>query len=610
MANVRPAHRRPAAGNIAAMPEVVVVGASVAGAATAIHLARRGRDVLLLDRSEFPRRKPCGEGLFPAGVRQLRELGLLERLDGATVIESLRFHGYGATAEAGLGSPDAPAIGVRRSILDHVLLRAAAEAGARVALGGGPSQLQVEEDGSFSLLSEHKAIAGPAMIVAADGLGSGLRRAAGLDPKRRGRRYGVTAHVELRKPPEPAVEVHFRPGFEVYVTPVGGRCVNVALLMSKPMTKLLAGAPDGAMEELLHRESCLAAGWRLLDAPLVAGPFPVRPRRLWKRNLVLAGDAAGFFDGITGEGMSLALIIGAGLRGGSRRLLERRQDERFSRIRAEAESVGEELRAAGKADADAVGQTVDGTAGDQGVGPPRGRFHAHGGGQQRRAGVAKPAAAGPAGASAGLNDAGDEAGLAGEMVVVAGKTGEQRLLVANAEGQEDGIGESGADGQTPQAKGGGQAEQLDRDDRVIRVAHVGVGAAGLDKRVGRYGATRVPAPAQRRKHPGAQALSQEQGQEPGQARPRRTGEQRAANYRRMERHDQGESAAADGAFFGSLRGRDVASGIGQLGHAGGGHAGADDGAGQQRRTSRSSIEMPGPKAAITPQPPGADSSAK
>jgi flavin-dependent dehydrogenase len=290
------------------MPEVVVVGASVAGAATAIHLARRGREVLLVDRSEFPRRKPCGEGLFPAGVRQLRELGLLDRLDGAMIIESLRFQGYGAAAEAGLGSPDAPAIGVRRSVLDHVLLRAAAEAGARVALGGGPSQLQVEEDGRFSLRSEQKVSACPAMIVAADGLGSGLRRAAGLDPKLRGRRYGVTAHVELRKPPEPAVEVHFRPGFEVYVTPVGGRCVNVAVLMSKPMTKLLAGAADGAMEELLHRESCLPAGWRLLDAPLVAGPFPVLPRSLWARNLVLAGDAAGFFDGITGEGMSLALV--------------------------------------------------------------------------------------------------------------------------------------------------------------------------------------------------------------------------------------------------------------------------------------------------------------
>jgi flavin-dependent dehydrogenase len=44
-----------------------------------------------------------------------------------------------------------------------------------------------------------------------------------------------------------------------------------------------------------------------LDAPLASGPFPQRPRRLWNRNLVLAGDAAGFFDGITGEGMSLAL---------------------------------------------------------------------------------------------------------------------------------------------------------------------------------------------------------------------------------------------------------------------------------------------------------------
>jgi flavin-dependent dehydrogenase len=61
------------------------------------------------------------------------------------------------------------------------------------------------------------------------------------------------------------------------------------------------------MLEFLHQEPFIPAGWRFVDAAMVAGPFPVRPKHLWNRNLVLAGDAAGFFDGITGEGMSLAL---------------------------------------------------------------------------------------------------------------------------------------------------------------------------------------------------------------------------------------------------------------------------------------------------------------
>ncbi len=290
-----------------AVADVLVVGAGVAGAATAIHLAERGRQVLLVDRSAFPRRKPCGEGLFPAGVRELRSLNLLDQLQSASVLERLRFHGYGHSAWAWLDAAGTPALGVRRDLLDAALLRRAAAAGVEVRLQARVSDLAAEGKDRFSVIVERRYLE-PAAIVAADGLNSALRRQAGLDRPRRGKRYGVTAHIELRKAPDPAVDVFFRPGFEIYVTPVGGRVVNVAILMAKPLTKQLAGAPDHALETLLRREQCLPGPWRLMDAPLVAGPFPARARRLWNRNLVLAGDAAGFFDGITGEGMSTALV--------------------------------------------------------------------------------------------------------------------------------------------------------------------------------------------------------------------------------------------------------------------------------------------------------------
>src|SRR5262245_23385775 len=117
------------------MAEVVVVGASVAGAATAIHLARLGREVLLCDRSATPGLKACGEGIFPAGVRELRNLGVLDLLEGSVRIERLRFEGYGENAEARLGSAVAPALGVSRASLSAAVLAAARAAGVQTELG-------------------------------------------------------------------------------------------------------------------------------------------------------------------------------------------------------------------------------------------------------------------------------------------------------------------------------------------------------------------------------------------------------------------------------------------------------------------------------------------
>src|SRR5713101_4431980 len=58
------------------MKDLLIAGAGIAGSALAIHLARRGHSVVLLERSRFPREKPCGEGLMPAGVAALERLGI------------------------------------------------------------------------------------------------------------------------------------------------------------------------------------------------------------------------------------------------------------------------------------------------------------------------------------------------------------------------------------------------------------------------------------------------------------------------------------------------------------------------------------------------------
>lgn len=293
-------------GNSAPAYDAVVVGGSLAGAATAIHLAEAGRRVVLLEHSHVYKRKACGEGLFPQGVRELGRLGLLPAvLEQPVRLAGVRFHAGDAVAAATMEGGGG--LGVRREWLDPLLLGRAESAGvevrrgvtARALLRDGPRLRGVATDAGDVLAR---------VVVGADGLNSRIRRLAALDGKRRGTRYGISAHVRLNRPLEPFVDVHFEPGYELYITPVGESDANVALLVRKPAMHQFAGRLQTHYGMILRAHPALGDAFELLDEPLAAGPFVASCTRPWRANLVLVGDAAGFFDGITGEGMSVALV--------------------------------------------------------------------------------------------------------------------------------------------------------------------------------------------------------------------------------------------------------------------------------------------------------------
>lgn len=284
------------------MHDVAIAGASIAGAATAIHLARLGHSVVLLDRATFPRRKACGEGVFPAGVRELESLGVLARLEEPpSRLAGIRFRAGKHVAEAPLAG-----MGLTRLSLDAALVAAAVEAGVDVRTGVSIGQ-PVIRDRRVAAFSTSDGEVTARAFVAADGLHSPLRRFARLDGSAAGNRYGISAHVKLATPADPVVDVTFATDHELYITPTGPMTANVALLMRREQMRPFAGRLGAAYEELIARYPQLA-GACLHDEPMVAGPFPRTSRRAWRANLVLAGDAAGFFDGISGEGMSAALV--------------------------------------------------------------------------------------------------------------------------------------------------------------------------------------------------------------------------------------------------------------------------------------------------------------
>jgi len=188
-------------------------------------------------------------------------------------------------------------------------LRSACDSGVEVTLGVRATGL-ASDSMSFTAIETDKGDAPGRAFVVADGLRSRLRLLAGLDRtvSQRRYRYGVSAHYDLAEEAPPRVEVYARPGYQVYVTPVGERRLNVALLLDRQEAQSLSGGLEERYQALVAASGALSEAASLVDEPIVAGPFPARAQRLWRSNLTLAGDAGGFYDPINGEGMSHALI--------------------------------------------------------------------------------------------------------------------------------------------------------------------------------------------------------------------------------------------------------------------------------------------------------------
>jgi flavin-dependent dehydrogenase len=269
------------------MRDLIVAGGGPAGLATAMHAARAGLDVEVWEPRAEVIDKACGEGLMPGAVAALHDL----RVDPEGLpLDGIRYlsPGHQAHARFRLGSGR----GVRRTTL-HASLREAALA------AGVP--LETRAVSEVTQRETHVVVDGvPARyLVAADGLHSPVRRVLGLEgrPVRR-RRYGLRCHVE-RAPWTSFVEVHWSPTCEAYVTPVAPDLVGVALLTSErePFSRQMRAFPALLDAMAGHRTG------RVLGA----GPLHRTSRCRVAGRVLLVGDASGYVDALTGEGIALAM---------------------------------------------------------------------------------------------------------------------------------------------------------------------------------------------------------------------------------------------------------------------------------------------------------------
>ena len=314
------------------MIDVLVAGGGPAGLATAIRCAQAGLEVTVAEPRAGPIDKACGEGLMPAAVAGLDAIGVDvggRRLRGIRYLDEQ--HQADGLFRRG------PGLGVRRTELHAALSRRAKELGVGVVpvrVGGF-----VQESGSV-----RAAGLTARYLVAADGLHSAIRRECGLEVPAAGRprhgaghgarygagygaRYGLRRHYRVA-PWSSMVEVYWSAEAEAYVTPVADDLVGVAILGERGGGE--RGGGDGRAGRDRTSGTVLAGGSgfeaRLAAFPALlerlagaepastvrgAGPLRQDVRHRVCERVLLVGDASGYIDALTGEGISVALAQAA-----------------------------------------------------------------------------------------------------------------------------------------------------------------------------------------------------------------------------------------------------------------------------------------------------------
>jgi flavin-dependent dehydrogenase len=300
--------------------DAIVVGAGPAGCVAAIALARAGVRVRLIDRARFPRRKLCGDTVNPGARAVLARLGLeADALRGGLPIRGMTLTGASVSL-TGLYPAAHRGIALTREVLDQRLVHAAARAGVLVEEGMAVAGPLVDEAGARRRMTgvrvlgragAHTPVHGR-ICIAADGRHSRLAFALRLarHPERP-RRWAIGAYYTRVTGGEADLgEMHIRAGHYIGVARLPGGLVNTCLVTGD---RGWLREPERALNEALSADPFLRdrfAAAERVSPVAVLGPLAVEATAAGMPGLLLAGDAAGFVDPMTGDGLRFALRSG------------------------------------------------------------------------------------------------------------------------------------------------------------------------------------------------------------------------------------------------------------------------------------------------------------
>jgi geranylgeranyl reductase family protein len=299
--------------------DVIVAGAGPAGAVAARTLASAGLSTLVVDRAAFPRNKPCGGGI---SVRALKRFPWLEpALAGVDVHRISRLHLEGPhNASLSVSTNDPAVLLIRRVEFDHALVRAAAGAGARVEPNFEVTQVDMHQDGVTLRARDGRQCTAP-FVVAADGVHSVIAKRTGVNARWPRTHLAIdmmeetpVATLEARRPDVLWVAYAYN-GLDgyAYVFPKTAHVnVGIGCLLSH-FDREVDAAPYALQERfvssLVERGVLQGRSDRRCFTPFlipVGGPLP----RTWLGRVMFAGDAGGFVNAVTAEGIYYAMASG------------------------------------------------------------------------------------------------------------------------------------------------------------------------------------------------------------------------------------------------------------------------------------------------------------
>jgi flavin-dependent dehydrogenase len=299
------------------MHRAAVVGAGPAGSMAALVLARAGVDVELFDRATFPRPKLCGDTVNPGTLAMLDALGVGAAVRSASrPVTGMLVTGPNGAAIAADYPDGVYGAAIERWEFDAALVAAAVSAGARFAPGtrvdapvidpktGRVVGIQVHDRG------RHEDVRAD-IVIAADGRGSRLGGALGLtrfasSPQR----WAFGAYYRGIDAMTTRGEMHIRADGYLGIAPVAPDLANVCVVRELAH----AGIPGTPAEDTITAAICddgrlrdRFSGARRITPPVVLGPLGVDAVCAGAPGLLLAGDAAGFVDPMTGDGLRFAV---------------------------------------------------------------------------------------------------------------------------------------------------------------------------------------------------------------------------------------------------------------------------------------------------------------
>lgn len=296
------------------MDDIAIVGAGPAGALAGAILARAGLKVRLFDRARFPRHKLCGDTLNPGALDVLRRhFDVTPLIESSDPIHGMVLTGPGGVRVRGEYGGGVAGRSITRKVLDEWVLKQAIAAGAQFAEGVSIKDAAFDDGRVSGVIAKAngQAVTHPAkLVIVADGRRSSIAMSRGLSRSpATPRRWAIGAYFTDVTGMTTLGEMHVRHRHYIGVAPIPGGLTNACVVIPHDSGDAPFCQPGEVLDRYLKGDPELRgrfASARAVERPTSLGPMAVDANAAGEPGLLLAGDAAGFIDPMTGDGLRFA----------------------------------------------------------------------------------------------------------------------------------------------------------------------------------------------------------------------------------------------------------------------------------------------------------------